>query len=176
MSDPFIGEIRMLPYTYAPVDWLACDGQLMDVSQNPALFSIIGATYGGNGSTTMGLPNLQGRAPLGMGQGPGLSGYVLGKMAGNETVALHEEEIPSHTHQAFANKFPGTTQDPGNTVLYGGEGDVEYQTYKQNPVNKTLMASEAVSIEGSGQGHENRQPFLTVQFCICVNGIYPPHS
>jgi microcystin-dependent protein len=176
MSDPFIGEIRMLPYTYAPVDWTGCDGQLLQASQNQALLSIVGTTFGGDGQTTVGIPNLQGRSPLSWGQSPGSSYYAWGEMTGKETVVLNESQLPSHTHQAIANKPSGTTQTPDATVLYGGENDPQYQTYKENPVTKTPMSLEAVSTEGAGHGHENRQPFLTVQFCICLNGVYPVRS
>jgi microcystin-dependent protein len=166
----------MLPYTYIPLGWAACDGQLLPVNQNSALFSIIGTTFGGNGLTTMGLPNLQGRSPLGAGNAPGLSSYLFGRMGGVEAVALHESEMPAHNHQAFGNKFAGTTQEPGPTVLYGGEADAKYQTYKQDPTTKTVMASTALSTEGGGLGHENRQPYLAVQFCICIDGAYPQRS
>jgi len=176
MSEPFLAEIRMLPYTFVPRGWAVCDGQLLQVSQNTALFSLIGATFGGDGRTTMGLPNLLGRSPLSAGKGPGLSNYGLGQMGGVATVALQESEIPSHIHQAFANQFGGTTQDPGPIVLYGGESDSSYKTYKQNPATKTAMAPEALSKEGVGLGHENKQPYLTAQFCICVDGLYPARS
>ncbi len=176
MTDAFLAEIRILPYTYTPQGWAACDGQLIPISQNTALFSLIGSTYGGDGRTTMGLPNLQGRSLLSSLQGPGLPNYALGQTGGFEAVALQESQIPSHTHQPYGNKFPGTTENPGSTVLYGGESDVNYKTYTQEPTVKTPMSPSALGIEGTSLGHENRQPFLTVQFCICIDGIYPPRS
>jgi len=173
--DPFIGEIRILPYTYAPRDWAYCDGELYPISQNPVLFSIIGDLYGGDARTTFGLPNLQGRAPMHSGTGPGLSRRVLSEHGGYPLVPLNEQNLPSHTHQALAYKNKADLSSPENNFL-AVETDPEIFAWATvTDTNRlTSMAPPALKAAGAPQGyHENRQPFLVTSFCICMDGVYP---
>ncbi len=171
MSEPFIAEIRILALNFAPRGWAFCDGQLLPIAQNTALFSLIGTTYGGDGRTTTALPNLQGRAPMHPGRGPGLTARRLGEKTGVETVTLSEAQIPSHTHTLRAHTTGNNSPDPGGNVL----GDrPKYQT--NTTANLVDLASEAVATTGGGQAHSNVQPFLTLNFCIALQGLYPSRS
>ncbi len=176
MSEPFIAEVRIFAGNFAPRGWAFCDGQLLPISQNTSLFSLIGTTYGGDGRTTTALPNLQGRAAMHPGRGPGLTSRRLGQKLGVETVTLDESQIPSHTHQlrgtsetASAAADGGGT--PANTqVLAKTAGGGLYATTTSN---KVPLASAAVSTTGGGQSHTNVQPFLTLNFIIALQGLYP---
>lgn len=174
MSDPFVGEIRLFPYTFPPQGWASCDGQFLPVAQHQLLAAIIGTIYGGSGSVTFQLPDLRGQAPMGSGDGPGLSHRVLGQRGGAELVPLAESNLPPHQHGAQANRSAGVTSQPGNNVLYGGENDPTFMLYKESPSAKVPMAGQSLQPEGGGNAHENRQPFLPVQFCIALEGIFPP--
>jgi microcystin-dependent protein len=166
MSDPFIAEVRIVPFNFAPRSWAFCNGQLLPISQNTALFALIGTFYGGDGKTTFALPNLQGRTPIGAGQGPGLSDYSIGESGGAATVTLVPSELPVHTHTVQAATDPASGGSPGNTdVLAGG---VLYGT-AQNLVPMDPIGAPA-------QPHNNRQPFLTLNFCICLQGIFPSRN
>jgi microcystin-dependent protein len=175
MSDQFVAEIRIFPFNFAPTGWAFCDGQLLPLSQNTALFSLLGTTYGGNGKSNFALPDLQGRAPMQPGQGPGLSLHDLGETGGSETVTLLESEIPSHTHQMRAANEASTTNAPAGALVGRpfGRGNNIFTTATANLV---AMAPEKVAPAGGDQPHNNMQPFLTLSFCIALQGVFPPRS
>jgi microcystin-dependent protein len=169
--DPFVAEIRIFPFNFAPKGWAWCDGQIMPISQNTALFSLLGTTYGGDGKSTFALPDMQGNAPMHPGQGPGLSLHDLGEMGGTETVTLLESEIPSHTHSVMAqtidqgdNRIPSPTLNLGNT-----------QMYHAGPATAQMDFS-ALSIAGGDQPHNNMMPYLTFYFNIALQGVFPPRT
>lgn len=172
--DPFLAEIRIFPFNFAPKGWAWCDGQLLPLSQNTALFSLLGTTYGGNGKSNFALPDLQGRAPMHPGQGPGLSLHDLGETGGSETVTLLESEMPAHSHAArVVGGDPGDLQapSPARSVARSGSGFA----YVSGPPNAT-MAPEALPPAGGDQPHNNMEPFLTFYFCIALQGVYPPRT
>lgn len=173
MSEPFIAEIRIFAGNFAPRGWAFCDGQLLPVSQNTALFSLIGTTYGGDGRSTTALPNMQGRAPMHPGRGPGLTTRRLGEKVGAESVTLNEAQIPSHQHTLRGTQSPGAPGAPTNTssLARNGFGDAIYQTDSSS--NIVDFASESVSTTGGGQPHPNMQPYLTLNFIIALQGLYP---
>lgn len=173
MSDAFLGEIRIMACTIAPEGWAACDGQLLYISQNTALYSILGNTYGGNNNTTFALPNLQGRSPMQPGQGSGLSPRSLGEAGGETAVSLTAAHIPAHTHTLTASTLPSNSQDPQNRSLarsFGGSA------YNQSANNSVVLASDLLSTAGNSSPHNNMQPYLTLSFFICLTGIYPLHE
>ncbi len=172
--DPFVAEIRMFPFNFAPKGWAWCDGQLLPLSQNTALFSLLGTTYGGNGKSNFALPDLQGRAPMHPGQGPGLSLHDLGETGGSETVSLLESEIPSHSHTLRADSFDAQRSAPGNNVLAASIGHTAYQSTTN--ANLTAMSGNALAPAGGDQPHNNMQPYLTVYFCIALQGVFPPRT
>jgi microcystin-dependent protein len=175
MPEPFVAEIRIFPFTFAPTGWAFCNGQLLPISQNTALFSLLGTTYGGDGRSTFALPDLQGRAPMHPGQGPGLSPHDLGEQAGTDTVTLLQSEIPVHTHALQANAAPADLQAPGPArVLARAAGGSAYQT--NSAANLVAMAPEALAPAGGGQPHNNLQPYLTLNFNIALQGVFPPRS
>lgn len=172
MADPFVAEIRIVPFNFAPKGWAWCDGQLLPLSQNTALFSLLGTTYGGNGKSNFALPDLQGRAPMMPGQGPGLSLYDLGQTGGAESVSLQESEIPSHTHMLRGGDASGpTVADPTGASL----GASPARAYASVSPNEP-MASEAVSVSGNSQPHNNMPPYLTAYFIIALQGVFPPRT
>lgn len=174
MADPFVAEIRIYPFNFAPRGWAFCDGQLLPISQNTALFSLLGTTYGGDGKTTFALPNLRGRAPMHPGQGPGLSLRNLGESAGVETVTLLQSEMPVHPHALSANNQPGEDATANGEALARSVGASIYQsTTNQNLVH---LAAQNVGVAGGGLPHNNMQPYLTLNFCIALQGIFPPRS
>ena len=168
--EPYTGEIMLFAGSFAPRGWARCDGQLLPISQNQALFSLLGTTYGGNGTTTFALPDLRGRAPIHAGQGPGLTDRPLGESGGTESHALTAAEMPVHNHPAFARSLPGTSahpsgllpaRDPSGVPHYGPDADA------------TLHAG-AVGLAGAGLPHDNMPPYLALTFCICLTGVFPP--
>lgn len=169
MGTPYIGEIRMFAGNFAPQGWLMCDGSLQSIAENDVLFSLIGTTYGGDGQTTFGLPDLRGRVPVHNGQGPGLSNYVLGQSGGQETVTLSANQIPVHTHNVIATSTNGTQTGPGGAIPAGSSAVALYNT---NPP-QTNLAPQAVKPDGQGQPHTNFQPYLCINFIIAQFGIYP---
>jgi microcystin-dependent protein len=174
VADPFVAEIRIFPFNFAPKGWAWCDGQLLPLSQNTALFSLLGTTYGGNGKSNFALPDLQGRAPMHPGQGPGLSLHDLGETGGAETVTLLESEIPSHAHALRANPNVAEVPDPtGATLARGSSINVYQSTVNQGLVR---MAGEALAPAGGDQPHNNMQPYLTFYFCIALQGVFPPRT
>jgi microcystin-dependent protein len=172
MADPFVAEIRIFPFNFAPKGWAWCDGQILPISQNTALFSLLGTTYGGNGQSTFALPNLQGSAPMHPGQGPGLSLHDLGEVSGSETVTLLESEIPAHNHVLGAQNVPlGSSAIPtGNTLSRPASGNL-YDATSTVPV---ALAPEAIAPAGGDQPHNNLMPYLTFYFCIALQGVFPP--
>lgn len=176
MADPFVAEIRVFPFNFAPKGWAWCDGQLLPLSQNTALFSLLGTTYGGNGKSNFALPDLQGRAPMHPGQGPGLSLHDLGETGGSETVTLLESEIPAHSHQMSVSSQLGLE----NQVSVGGTG----QRFAQGDgINLYGTASSLVAMSpnalvpaGGDQPHNNLQPYLTFYFNIALQGVFPPRT
>lgn len=169
MSEPFVGEIRMFAGNFAPRGWAFCDGQLLAVSQNDALFSLLGTIYGGDGRTTFGLPDLRGRVPIHAGQGPGLSDRRLGSKAGAENVTLTVNQLPSHTHPLSGSTTNGLDPNPAGNVL---AGSTVLEPYYNGPPD-TAMAPTAITSVGGGYSHTNLMPFLCVYFIIALLGIYP---
>jgi microcystin-dependent protein len=173
VADPFVAEIRIFPFNFAPKGWALCDGQLLPISQNTALFSLLGTTYGGDGKSTFALPDLQGRAPMHSGQGPGLSLHDLGETGGSETVTLLESEIPAHTHSLMSLGAPANRTNPiGNTIARVSGGNA----FVTPPAAMASMAPEALPPAGGDQPHNNMQPYLTLNFNIALQGVYPPRS
>lgn len=173
MSDQFVGEIRIFPFNFAPRGWAFCDGQLLPLSQNTALFSLLGTMYGGNGESTFALPDLQGSAPLQRGQAPGLSLYDQGQTGGSESITLLGSEIPSHTHTPGARAQAANYPIPTNNVVATVAGDNLYQT---NTAGLVQMAGESLAPAGGGLPHNNMMPYLTLNFCIALQGIFPPRG
>jgi len=175
MSDPFVAEVRIFPFNFAPKGWAFCDGQLLPISQNTALFSLLGTFYGGNGKSNFALPNMQGNAAIHTGAnqpGPGLSTYDLGETGGSTTVTLLESEIPSHTHALQGTAGFGNQNSPANLLMgrpFGGGS-----MYKA-PAGSTSvqLAANTVGPTGGSLPHNNMQPFLTLNFCIALQGIFP---
>jgi microcystin-dependent protein len=174
MADPFVAEIRIFPFNFAPKGWATCDGQILPLSQNTALFSLLGTTYGGDGKSNFALPNLAGSAPMHPGQGPGLSLHDLGEVGGTQSVTLLQSEMPIHNHFVQGNFNAGdvftpspqvalTNSDPGNAYVTGSPGLVP-------------MAFQAISLTGGSLPHNNMQPYLTLLFCIALQGVFPPRT
>jgi microcystin-dependent protein len=172
MADPFVAEIRIFPFNFAPKGWAWCDGQLLPISQNTALFSLLGTTYGGNGKSNFALPDLQGRAPMHPGQGPGLSLHDLGETGGSETVSLLESEIPAHSHGFTASQGDGTDQTPVGQRLASGIGIGPYAA----PAALTQLSPNMLAPAGGDQPHNNMMPYLTFYFCIALQGVFPPRG
>lgn len=170
MASPFLGQISIAAFSFAPRTYAFCDGRLLPIAQNQALFSLLGATYGGNGTTTFALPDLRGRVPIHSGQGPGLTNRTLGEFSGSEAVTLLQTQMPAHTHAPQASASAPTSGVPtGNAWATGGAA-----AYAASP--NTTMAGEALNNVGGGQPHENRAPLLVVNYCIALFGIYPTRN
>jgi len=175
MADPFVAEIRIFPFNFAPKGWAWCDGQLLPLSQNTALFSLLGTTYGGNGKSNFALPDLQGRAPMHPGQGPGLSLHDLGETGGSETVTLLESEIPSHNHFVKVSTEQGDVQEPTSTTSVARPvGALPFVPAAGAPL--TSMSFNSLTPAGGDQPHNNMMPYLTCYFCIALQGVFPPRS
>src|SRR3954449_4613998 len=172
--DPFVAEIRIFPFNFAPKGWAWCDGQILPLSQNTALFSLLGTTYGGDGKSTFALPDLQGSAPMHPGQGPGLSLHDLGESGGSDTVTLLASETPVHRHDVFAVAAdPGDLQAPSATRALARSG--AGFAYVPGAAGATL-APVALAPSGGDQPHNNMQPYLTFNFNIALQGVFPPRS
>jgi microcystin-dependent protein len=177
MADQFVGEIRIFGFNFAPTGWALCNGQLIPISQNTALFSILGTTYGGNGTSNFALPNLQGSAPLQAGQGPGLSLRDLGEFGGEPTVTLLASEIPAHNHTARCFNGAGNLTSPaGNVAAMASVGRQSENRYSASAGTAPSMNPQAVAPAGGGQPHNNMPPYLVMNFCIALQGIFPPRS
>jgi microcystin-dependent protein len=176
MTSPFVAEIRIFGCNFAPKGWATCDGQLLPISQNTALFSLLGTTYGGDGKSTFGLPNLDGSAAMHFGQGPGLSLRDEGETGGEQTVTLLNSEIPSHAHTIGGSAAAaGTAQTPtGNIWAQAPSGRAVFNMYATPATG--AMNPNALQIAGSGQPHNNLQPFLVLLFCIAMQGVFPARN
>jgi microcystin-dependent protein len=171
MADPFLAEIRIFPFNFAPKGWAWCDGQIMPISQNTALFSLLGTTYGGDGKTTFALPDIRGSAVMHPDQGPGLSLHDLGERRGSETVTLLTAEMPAHAHTLRGASAVGDSPQPSaNSLARAGSTNI-YQTTTN--ANLVAMAPEALPPAGGDQPHNNMQPYLTLYFCIALQGVFP---
>jgi microcystin-dependent protein len=172
--DPFVAEIRIFPFNFPPKGWAFCDGQLLSLSQNTALFSLLGTTYGGDGKSNFALPGMQGSAPMHPGQGPGLSLHDLGETGGSDTVTLLESEIPSHNHPLMANANPAdlAAPTPARSFARTNPGT----SYKATTTPLTQFAFSAIAPAGGDQPHNNLMPYLTLNFCIALQGVYPPRT
>ncbi len=186
MTDPFIGELKLVSFNYAPRGWAFCNGQLLAIHQNAALFSLLGTQYGGNGTQNFALPDLRSRVPLGFGQGPGLSNYAIGQRSGEETHVLTVPETPGHTHvlagdTTIAAASNASMPAAGNSL---GAGTGIPQSGNPFPVNiygaaggaAAAQATETIGNFGGNQGHENRQPYLVLNWIIALNGIFPSRN
>lgn len=171
--DPFVAEIRIFPFNFAPKGWAMCSGQILPISQNTALFSLLGTQYGGNGTSTFALPNLQGNVPIGMGNGPGLTPYVIGQTGGQPTVTLLQTEIPSHAHGFNASTTGGQTTPSGNS--WGPVGKGRSPVYHAAGGGVQMLAGNLLPSGGS-QPHNNSQPYLTLNLCIALQGIFPARA
>jgi microcystin-dependent protein len=171
MADPFVAEIRIFPFNFAPKGWAWCNGQLLPLSQNTALFSLLGTTYGGDGKSNFALPDLMGRAPMHPGQGPGLSLHDLGETGGSETVTLLQSELPAHSHTFRLSTEDGELKTPDATRIIGRSiGAFAYQSALSGLGS---MAPEALAPAGGDAPHSNMMPYLTFYFCIALQGIFP---
>jgi microcystin-dependent protein len=168
MSEPFIAEVRIFAGNFAPRNWALCNGQLLPIAQNTALFSLVGTTYGGDGRTNFGLPDLQGRAPMHPGHGPGLSTRQLGETGGSGDVTLSQAQLPAHTHALQASDQPATGGQPAGNLPSVTRED----TYSSSGT-PVPMRADALAPTGGGQSHNNLQPFLALYFIIALAGIYP---
>ena len=173
MSEPFIAEIRIFAGNFAPRSWAFCNGQLLPVAQNTALFSLVGTTYGGDGRTSFGLPDLQGRAPMHPGRGPGLTSRRLGQKTGVETVVLNDTQIPSHSHAARGSENAAVASAPADNYVARGAGR-GVNTYLN--ADTSVGASKELLPTGGGQEHNNMQPYLAMYFIIALQGLYPSRS
>lgn len=172
MSDPFLGEIRMFGFNFAPEGWAACDGAILPISQNTALFTLLLATFGGDGKTTFGLPDFRGRVPMGIGNDPS----KLGKSGGSETVQLALTELPSHTHPMMASSSNATLNRVENAMVGVATKSVLAQASINvygPPGNPQTLSPQAISMAGGQQGHNNMQPYVVVNFCIALQGVFP---
>ena len=170
MSEPFIAEIRIFAGNFAPRGWAFCDGQLLPISQNTALFSLIGTTYGGDGRSTTALPDLQGRVPMHPGRGPGLTSRRLGQRGGTEMITLSEAQMPNHTHQLIASGEDGESTTPSSSNMVGAGNDM---FRSPNGATTGAMADAALPSAGGSQAHNNLQPFIVMNFIIALVGLYP---
>jgi microcystin-dependent protein len=178
MSQPYVGEIRCFGFNFAPRDWAFCNGQIMAIAQNPTLFSILGTTYGGDGVTTYGLPNLQGQIPMHWGHGTGGLNTVIGQVQGQTTVALTVSQMPAHNHPIssadpgnLANRFPGPSNTAYLSAIKGSQG------YQNPPVTPNASFSlSAISTAGGSLPHDNMQPYLALNFCIALFGNFPSRN
>jgi microcystin-dependent protein len=176
MSDSYVGQILLVPYNFAPKNFAFCQGQLLPISQNTALFSILGTNYGGDGRSTFALPNLQSCIPVGQGQGPGLSPYVVGQTGGTDTVTLVTTQIPSHAHVQQGISGAATSQSPAATTFAPGGGRGHALSYYIAPPTTATMNASALAPTGGGQAHNNMMPYLVLNYVIALTGVFPPRN
>jgi len=179
MSTPYLGEIRMAGFNFAPLGWALCNGQLLSIAQNAALFNLLGTTYGGDGQSTFALPDLQGRIPINQGQGPGLSNYVIGQADGSETVALTAGQLPQHTHSLQASGAAASLARPTANYLarssFPSFPSAGVPIYTPAPAGAP-MNDGAIAVSGASQPHNNMMPFVCVSFIIALQGIFPSQN
>ncbi|TBR35965.1 MULTISPECIES: phage tail protein [Dyella] len=172
---PYLGEIRLLPYTRVPLGWMECNGALVSIAENDALYTLLGTTYGGDGVQTFGLPNLQSRVAVHQGTGQGLSTRVLGQVGGKETVTLTAQTMPTHTHIMHATTTTATANAPSNALEYGAVGgDTMYSTTVD--VNSATFLATSVTMSGGNLPHDNIMPTVAVRYFICVSGVFPTQN
>jgi microcystin-dependent protein len=180
MSTPFVAQIQIFPYTFAPRGWAFCNGQILSIAQNTALFSLLGTNFGGDGRANFGLPNLQGSVPIHQGQGPGLSLYDVGEIGGVASVTVSQAQMPAHAHQPSGTAILGTVSSPGSTanaLFAEPPGSARKPGSLYGPADgTTTLASSAVTAVGGGQPHNNLQPYLTLNFCIALQGVFPARN
>jgi microcystin-dependent protein len=176
MANPFLAEIRIFPFNFPPKGWAFCQGQVLPISQNTALFSLLGTTYGGDGKSNFALPNMQGNAPMFYGQGNGLSLYDIGETGGSQTVTLLRTEIPAHGHNLMVDAlFDGTDPAPTPTLAYAkASAGTPYSNV--TTTNLVQFSANAIAPVGGNLPHNNMQPYLTLNFCIALQGVYPPRT
>lgn len=182
--DEYLSVIKMFGCNFAPRGWAFCQGQQMSIAQNSALFALLGTTFGGNGQTTFGLPDFRGRVPIGQGSGPGLSGYTPGQMGGAESVTLTTNQLPAHTHaasatsQLFAEAAPGSSQNPQGRMLAGGTNFYADEAPSQNRQlsSQSVVTTVTNAVAGGNQAFDIRQPYVCVNVCICIEGLFPSRS
>jgi microcystin-dependent protein len=169
-TEPFLGELMLTGYNFCPVGWAQANGQLLAIQQNTALFSLLGTYFGGNGLNTFGLPDLRGRAPIGAGQGPGLSDRQIGEVGGEETVTLTQQQMPMHSHAAGASTQPGNSVSPTNALP---AKKFRTQLYRTGSSADTTLAPDAIGYAGGSQPHPNMPPFTAMTWCIATQGVFP---
>ncbi len=169
--DPFVAEMRIFPFNFPPKGWAFCNGQILPISQNTALFSLLGTTYGGDGKSNFALPNMEGSAPMAPGQGPGLSQHDLGEVNGSEFVTLLQSETPLHNHGLMASVPPALLFAPSSST--GLARSVGGPAYQASNAGLVQMNAAAVQLNGSNQPHNNMMPYLTLNFCIALQGVFP---
>jgi microcystin-dependent protein len=180
MSDAYIGEIRMVGFQYAPAGWCDADGQMMPVNQNAALYSLYGTLYGGDGRNTFGIPDFRGRVPIHCGQGPGLPSYPMGQSGGQPSVVLSQAEMAVHTHPADVHAMASEADQASPAGHFWAQAVRGGNAYAGQVQNADVKMNTAAIVVGEntagGQPHQNMQPYLTVRFCVCLSGMYPPRS
>jgi microcystin-dependent protein len=179
--EPFIGQVSLFGCNFAPQGWAMCQGQLLAIAQNTALFSLLGTNFGGDGVSTFALPDLRSRAPIGFGQGQGLSNYAIGESGGAETVAIDSSSYPTHSHPLFSAASPATENAPGGSIEAEGQiverrDTVNLALYSPTGTATTLAPAAFTAATGGGQPHNNLQPYLALNFCIALQGIFPTQS
>ena len=172
MAEAYLGEIRMFPYNFVPANWAICAGQLLSIAQNSALFTVVGTSYGGDGESTFALPDLRSRVAISSGQGNGLSNYIVGQRGGTESVALDEAQLPSHSHAVNAHNTAGGRKTPAGSVPARAATD----DYSAVPDGTTVMNAGMIGASGGGEPVSVIQPYLTIEFCIALTGIFPSPS
>jgi microcystin-dependent protein len=173
--DPFVGQIIAVGFNFAPAGWVLCNGQLLPISEYEVLYTLLGTTYGGNGTTTFGIPDLRGRSPISIGTGTGLPAYVLGQSGGTENATLTVNQMPIHPHSASASTADATASVPASNVVLGAPTNAAVFTYG-TVASTTPLAAASITATGGSQPHENRQPYNTVNYIMCYLGIYPSQS
>lgn len=177
MSDQFLGEIRIMPFNFAPDGWAFCNGQILSISQNTALFSLLGTQYGGNGTSTFALPNLQGNVPMDFGNGAGLTSHIIGETGGETGVTLTQETIPAHDHLLIGDATTATSTSPQNRLLSKPNVNPRLldEMYNTSTASTPMLAGNVLTA-GGGLPHNNLMPYLTLNFCIALTGIFPARS
>jgi microcystin-dependent protein len=172
--DPFVAEIRIFPFIFAPTGWALCNGQLMPISQNTALFSLLGTLYGGNGTSTFALPNLQGMAPLQVGRSTSGTTFIQGQTGGEQSMTLTQSQMPAHTHAVTGSSNGGDLSSPANGVWTIPSAGRNLKMYDPNPATTTSMNGAALASAGGNQAHNNMMPYVVLSFCIALQGVFPP--